>query len=75
MQDKLLGYLLGALEGEETAFVEQALTSDGETRRQLDVWRLALVPLQSLPRQVDAPAGLTRRTCQRIRDTRRPAGD
>ena len=74
MQGKLLGYLLGALDGEETAFVEQALRSDGETRRELEVWRLALLPLQSPPKQVDAPAGLARRTCQRVRNARHSVG-
>jgi hypothetical protein len=70
MQDKLLGYLLGTLEIEETLLVEQSLVEDSEARSQLEVLRLALIPLESARCDVDAPVGLALRTCQRIREAR-----
>lgn len=70
MQDKLIGYLLGALEVEEASQVEQLLAADEELRRQLEVLRLGLAPLAGDREHVDAPAQLAMRTCQRVRDAR-----
>jgi hypothetical protein len=68
MQDKLLGYLLGALEIDETLLVEQSLAQDAEARSQLEILRLALSPLETVRCDVEAPAGLAIRTCQCIRE-------
>jgi anti-sigma-K factor RskA len=70
MQDKLLGYLLGALEAEEIAVVEKTIASQRELHGQLDQLRLVLAPLEPLRQEVDAPSGLAVRTCQRIREIR-----
>jgi anti-sigma-K factor RskA len=68
MHDKLIGYLLGALEAEETIDVEQVLRVDGEARRQLDVLRMSLAPLEADRKYVEAPRRLSIVTCQRIRE-------
>ena len=68
MQEKLLEYLIGVLEIEETTALEQALTGDAELQTDLELLRLALAPLASLRRDVDAPEGLAVRTCLRIRE-------
>lgn len=70
MQDKLIGYLLGALEVEETTCVEDVLQANTEARRQLEVLRIGLVPFDGDREDVDAPARLAIRTCQRIREVR-----
>ncbi len=70
MQDKLIGYLLGALEAEETTYVEQALQADEETRRQLEVLRSGMAPLEADRGHIDAPANLAIRTCQQIQEVR-----
>ncbi|MBI3468419.1 MAG: hypothetical protein HY000_35910 [Planctomycetes bacterium] len=70
MRDKLVEYLLGSLEIEETVRVDQALRIDFEMRSQLEVLSLALAPLEALRKDVDAPDGLASRTCQRLRAAR-----
>jgi anti-sigma-K factor RskA len=70
MQDKIIGYLLGALEVEETTYVEEVLKTDTEARRQLEVLRIGLVPFEGDREHVEAPARLAIRTCQRIREVR-----
>ena len=70
MQDKLIGYLLGALEVEETTSVEGVLDVDLEARRQLEILRSGLVPFSGDCKHVEAPGGLATRTCQRIREVR-----
>ncbi len=67
MQDKLLGYVLGCLDGEEVLSVERACACDKELARQLDILRFALDPLRHAPPPVDPPDGLATRTCQQIR--------
>lgn len=61
----LIGYLLGALEADEVERVEQML-QDLESRRQLEILRLSLVPLEADRFDVEVPAQLAIRTCQRI---------
>lgn len=68
MQDKLIGYLLGALEVDETTHIEHVLRAESEARRQLEVLRMGLAPLEGDCKHVAAPSGLAARTCQRIRD-------
>lgn len=70
MQDKLLGYLLGALDSDETTHVEQTLVRDEAVGCRLAVLRRALLPLQCAPEPTSPPAGLAERTCQRIREVR-----
>lgn len=72
MHDKLIGYLLGALEAEETTYVEQILQVDTEACRQLKVWQISLAPLEPDRQHIEAPARLAVRTCQRIRQARQP---
>lgn len=67
MQDKLLDYLLGCLEAEDAALVEQARATDAEIARQLDVLRAALEPMNHLPDPPSPPSGLAVRTCQVVR--------
>jgi hypothetical protein len=71
MQARLLGYLLNALEEEELRCVEVLLAADDEARRQLNLLRLALLPLGSDQRHDEPPQGLAARTCKLVRDTRR----
>jgi len=70
MHDQLIGYLLEALEAEETACVQRMLEVDIEARQKLNTLRTALEPLQG-DRHVEAPATLAIGTCQRIREVRR----
>jgi hypothetical protein len=70
MQDKLLGHLLGVLEIDETLQVERSLVQDAEARSQLEILRLALSLLEAARGDVEVPAGLALRTCQRIREFR-----
>ncbi|MBI3461514.1 MAG: hypothetical protein HY000_00415 [Planctomycetes bacterium] len=74
MRDKLVEYLLGSLEIEETVRVDQALRIDFEIKSQLELLRLALAPLEAFRKEVDAPDGLASRTCQRLRDVRQSNG-
>ena len=70
MHDNLLGYLLGALDSEETAHVEQSLMSDEAIGCRLALLRRALQPLECAPEPTSPPEGLAERTCQRIREAR-----
>ena len=70
MHDKLIGYLVGALDLDEITYVEHLLAVDAEARRQLEVLRIALVPLEGDRQHVEAPAELAMRTCQRIHQVR-----
>jgi anti-sigma-K factor RskA len=70
MHDKLIGYLLGALQVEETVYVEQILDVDAEVRRQFEILQMGLAPLEADRKHVEAPARLAVRTCQRIREVR-----
>jgi hypothetical protein len=68
MQDKLLEYAIGLLDGEDATVIDAALAADMELQNQLDLIRLALAPLEVLRRELDAPHGLAVRTCVRIRE-------
>ena len=70
MQEKLVGYMLRALEAEEIAFVHELIQYDLEVRRQLEILRRGLDPLEGDNDHVDAPPGLAVRTCQRIHEAR-----
>ena len=57
MEFDLVGFVMGALESEEHAQIEQALEDDEELQQQLDLIRKALRPLESY-RYCEPPAGL-----------------
>ena len=67
MQHELIGYLLQALEDDETAHVEHVLATCVETRRQLEMLSRGLEPVSALGADVVVPVGLSVRTCQTIR--------
>ena len=67
MVETLLGYLLGALETDDVEQLSIALESDPELRRQLELLRLALEPLELCCDAVDAPTDLAVRTWVVIR--------
>lgn len=64
MREELIGYLLGALDAEEQARVEQALETSAELRQELELLALSLEPLEAEAEGYDPPAGLATRTCQ-----------
>ena len=71
MQDDLIGYLLGCLEVEEITLVEQTVAVDGDVRSQLELLRVALLPLKDLRDDgCSCPDGLALRTCEKIRQLR-----
>lgn len=67
MHAQLLGYLLGALEPDEHAAVEQALSRDEQARRDLQLLRRSLEPLAADAEPYAPPAGLALKTCQLVR--------
>lgn len=66
MRDLLLGYLLDALEPEEKRELERRLSIEPELRRDLELLRRSLEPLDGSSSLIDPPAGLARRTCDWI---------
>jgi len=66
MRDLLLGYLLDALEPEEKRELERRLSTDPELRRDLELLRRSLEPLDGSSSLIDPPAGLAGRTCEWI---------
>lgn len=67
MIETLLGYLLGALETDDVEQISLALESDPDLRRQLELLRFALEPLELCGDAIDAPADLAVRTWVVIR--------
>lgn len=70
MHDQLLAYLCCALELDEVSRVEAYLKGDREAQRRFELLRLGLAPLEGDRAHVEAPRGLARRTCLRIRELR-----
>lgn len=70
MHAELLGYLLDALEEEELRAVEEMLAANDAAQRQLEILRLALIPLGSSPQHEDPPRDLAARTCRFVREAR-----
>jgi anti-sigma-K factor RskA len=71
VQHDLIGYLLGCLGVEEITLVEQTIAADGAVRSQLELLRVALLPLESLRHDSCAcPDGLALRTCEKVRQLR-----
>ncbi len=72
MDDHLLGYLLNALEPDETRHVSRYLQERPEARTRLDQLRRALAPLEADRHAIEPPAGLADRTLTFIHDARLP---
>jgi len=70
MCEDLLGYAMNALEPDEAALIETKLAADPELRRQLDVIRRCLKPLEADQVMIDPPADLARRVCDAVDDLR-----
>jgi len=70
MQENLLGYLLGALDGEEQADIKQRLDYDPQLREQLAELEAQLIPLEQERWQHEPPAGLAASTCKAIFDSK-----
>lgn len=68
MRDLLLGYLLNALEPDEKRDLEHRLSIDPELRRDLELLRWSLEPLDGSTSAFDPPAGLAKRTCDFVSD-------
>jgi len=68
MRDLLLGYLLNALEPDEKRELERRLSIDPELRRDLELLRRSLEPLDGSTSAFDPPQGLAQRTCDWISD-------
>jgi len=66
MHSQLLGHLLGALDDEEQAWVEERLEKDETYRREWVGWRRRLAPLWAARPEFDPPPGLTERTCRLV---------
>jgi hypothetical protein len=69
MDDQLVGYLLGALEIDESCEVERRLGECEETRRKLEVFRSSLLLLEVVE-HAEPPGGLASCTCELIRRRR-----
>ena len=65
-REHLLGYLLGALEADEQAQIEQDLDRDPELRRELEILRTRVEPLSWLEDESEPPRGLASKTCDQI---------
>ncbi len=64
LREDLLGYLLGVLDPQRQAEVEQYLAEDAEARRQLALLNRALAPLDATRREYAPPPDLAARTCR-----------
>lgn len=71
MREQLLGYLLGALEPQEQAQVAKRLLDDAELRRELEILRRGLEPLDD--EHPEPPRGLAAKTCSYVADRRGPS--
>ena len=70
MHAEIIGYLLNALEEDEARAVEELLSVSEDARQQVEVLRLALLPLGSCMRHEEPPRGLGVRTCMFVRERR-----
>jgi hypothetical protein len=66
MQEDLLGYVLGALDGPEHDEVQDAVTRNEPLRGQLLELEQRLEPLEDVRWDFDPPAGLATSTCQLV---------
>ncbi len=65
-KEQLLGYLAGALEGAQREEVESRLRSDPRFRREADLLRKRIRPLETLREDCTPPPGLAERTCRLV---------
>jgi hypothetical protein len=70
LEENLVGYLLKALDPEETRQVERALQDDPETRRRLELLERALQPLAADREHLHPPADLRYRVLARVAEDR-----
>jgi hypothetical protein len=63
MHEHLVGYICGALDGEEHLAVEEKLGVDQEVRRSLEKLRSFLAPLECDREDCCPPEGLAARVC------------
>jgi hypothetical protein len=66
IREHLIGYLLGAVEPEERALVDQHLQRDESLRRELELLRQGLHPLAADQTPHQPPAGLAQRCCDYV---------
>ncbi len=60
----LLGYILGALDHDQHAQMEQQIEQNSGLKKEIENLRLQVAPLDSLDPPGNAPVGLARRTCE-----------
>jgi|GEM_PF-2928158 len=69
MNDKVIGYLIGALDGDEQNQLEQMLAADEKARATLDAVRRRLTTIHSCCcNTLQIPSDLAVRTCSRVRE-------
>jgi len=66
LSQQLLGYLLGALEDDERAALDEQLRGDAKLRHRLATLRKQIELLRGATCEFDPPPGLARRTCHFI---------
>lgn len=67
-REKLLGYLMNALEADEIAQVERELLRQPQLRNELAELQEELSPLTYVYESIDPPKDLAKRTCKRVWD-------
>ena len=70
-EENLLGYLLGALDGDEHEEVRRELERNPELREKLGLLELRLAPLEEDRWQHEPPEGLAAATCQMVAEKAR----
>lgn len=65
-QEDLLGYLLGALDADEQAQLQQKIDSDPQLDERLLEVKSTIAPLELLSEQTGVRPGLARRTCEMV---------
>ena len=66
MRDKLVGYVLGALEEDERRHVEQQISRQTELQHEVELLRRCVAPLDADAVGYRPPGGLVQRTCQLV---------
>ena len=68
--ERIVGYLLAALDAEETARVAGHLRTEGQAKKRLQLLSQSLEPLERAPGLISPPDGIPRRTCTKLRQAR-----
>ncbi len=66
MDENLLGYLLGALDGPEHEEIRKQLDAEPQLRARLAEWEARLAPLERERWQYEPPEGLATATCEMV---------